>query len=485
MSKSLPNTLRGLKESGYKQRPVKEELRDNVIQKLRSGEALFPGVHGYSDSVIPQIVNAILARHDFILLGLRGQAKSRILRDLSLLLDEQIPIIGGSEVNDDPLNPLSKFGRMKIQEHGDATPVDWIARDSRYVEKLATPDVTIADMIGDVDPIKAARGGHALGDELTIHYGLLPRANRGILAINELPDLAGKIQVGLFNILQEGDVQVKGYPIRLSLDVLMVFTANPEDYTARGKIITPLKDRIGAEIRTHYPQDLDIGIQITRQEAWISRNDLSVEVPDFLQEVVERIAFLGRHDKRIDQRSGVSQRMPITVIETVISNAERRALEDGEDVAVPRVSDLYAAMPAITGKMELEYEGELHGADRIARELIQQACSQAFDVRAAGADVDGIIEYFETGGALQVGADSSGNACVLGFSTVPGLLQLVSDVGLASDTANDGQRAAACELVLEALVAQRRISRTTAGYTRAPHEGPTGGEGYQGFDTLS
>jgi magnesium chelatase subunit I len=484
MSKSLPNTLGALKERGYKQRPVKEELRDNVIHKLKSGDPLFPGVRGYADSVIPQIVNAILARHDFILLGLRGQAKSRILRDLSLLLDEQIPIIGGSEVNDDPLNPLSKFGRMKIQELGDSTPVDWIARDSRYVEKLATPDVTIADMVGDVDPIKAARGGHTLGDELTIHYGLLPRANRGILAINELPDLAGKIQVGLFNILQEGDVQVKGYPIRLALDVLMVFTANPEDYTARGKIITPLKDRIGAEIRTHYPQDLDIGIEITRQEAWISRNALSIEVPDFLQEVVERIAFLGRHDKRIDQRSGVSQRMPITVIETVVSNAERRALEDGEEVAVPRVSDLYAAMPAITGKMELEYEGELHGADRIARELIQQACSQAFDVRAAGADVDGIIEYFETGGALQVGADSSGNACVLGFSTVPGLIQLVSDVGLASEDANDGHRAAACELVLEALVAQRRISRTTAGYARAPYEGPTGGEGYQGFDTL-
>ena len=257
---------------------------------------------------------------------------------------------------------------MKIQRHGDATPVDWIARDSRYVEKLATPDVTIADMIGDVDPIKAARGGHTLGDELTVHYGLLPRASRGILAINELPDLAGKIQVGLFNILQEGDVQVKGYPIRLALDVLMVFTANPEDYTARGKIITPLKDRIGA-VRTHYPQDLDIGIEITTPEAWIGRNALSIEVPDFLQEVVERIAFLGRHDKRIDQRSGVSQRMPITVIETVVSNAERRALEDGEDVAVPRVSDLYAAMPAITGKMELEYEGELHGADRIAREV--------------------------------------------------------------------------------------------------------------------
>ena len=484
MSNALPSTLGELEASGYTHRSVKDEMRQNLVTKLKAGDVLFPGVQGYDDSVVPQIVNAVLARHDFILLGLRGQAKSRILRELGLLLDEHVPIIAGSEVNDDPLNPLSKYGRQMIEEYGQDTPVEWIGRDARYVEKLATPDVTIADMIGDVDPIKAARGGHILGDELTIHYGLLPRANRGVFAINELPDLAGKIQVGLFNILQEGDVQVKGYPIRLALDVMMVFTANPEDYTARGKIITPLKDRIGAEIRTHYPEDLEIGVEITRQEAWVNREGTSVQVPDFLLEVVERVAFLGRDDKRIDQRSGVSQRMPITVLETVVSNAERRALQHEEDVAVPRVADLYAALPAITGKMELEYEGELHGAGRIARELIQQACSQAFDVRAAGADVDDIIEYFETGGALQVGDDSAANACVLGFSTVPGLLELISNVGLVTDGAHDGLRAAACELVLEALVAQRRISRSTAGYTRAPHEGPGQGKGYQGFDPM-
>ena len=459
-------------------------MRANLVRKLQSGEELFPGVRGYEDSVVPQIVNAILARHDFILLGLRGQAKSRILRQLALLLDDQIPILAGSEVNDDPLHPLSKFGRQIVESMGDAAPVEWVDRDARYVEKLATPDVTIADMIGDVDPIKAARGGHILADELTIHYGLLPRANRGIFAINELPDLAGKIQVGLFNILQEGDVQVKGYPIRLALDVLMVFTANPEDYTARGKIITPLKDRIGAEIRTHYPEELEIGVGITRQEAWVSRDGSVVEVPDFLEEVVERVAFIARNDKRVDQRSGVSQRMPITVMETAVSNAERRTLQHGEQLTVPRVADVYAALPAITGKMELEYEGELHGGDRIARELIQQACSHAFDVRAAGADVADIVDYFETGGALQVGDDAASEACVRGFSTVPGLLDLVHNVGLAAKSASAGARASACELVLEALVAQRRISRSTAGYTRAPHQGPSHGKGYQGFDPM-
>jgi len=339
-------------------------------------------------------------------------------------------------------------------------------------------------MIGDVDPIKAARGGHILADELTIHYGLLPRANRGIFAINELPDLAGKIQVGLFNILQEGDVQVKGYPIRLALDVLMVFTANPEDYTARGKIITPLKDRIGAEIRTHYPEEIETGRDITRQEAWVARSGTCVEIPDFVEELVERVAFLARGDKRVDQRSGVSQRMPITVMETAVSSAERRSLRHSESSAVPRVGDLYAALPAITGKMELEYEGELHGGDRIARELIQQASSQTFDVRAGGADVEDIVDYFETGGAIQVSEDASSTACVQGFETVPGLLELVENVGLAPQAAGDGVRAAACELVLEALVAQKRISRTTAGYTRAPHKGPSQGKGYQGFDPM-
>jgi magnesium chelatase subunit I len=333
-----------------------------------------------------------------------------------------------------------------------------------------------------VDPIKAARGGHILADELTIHYGLLPRANRGLFAINELPDLAGKIQVGLFNILQEGDVQVKGYPIRLALDVMMVFTANPEDYTARGKIITPLKDRIGAEIRTHYPEELEIGVGITRQEAWTNRDGICVEVPDFVADVVELVAFGARDDKRVDQRSGVSQRMPITVLETMVSNAERRALRNGEDNAVPRISDLYAALPAITGKMELEYEGELHGHAKIARELIQGAASHAFDQRGGGADVEEIVGYFETGGVLQVGDDAAADACVQGFRAVPHLLDLVEALGLAPQDSSDGVRAAACELTLEALVAQKRISRTAAGYARARHEGPSQGKGFKGFD---
>jgi magnesium chelatase subunit I len=482
MSEQRPSTLSELRAAGYETRSVKEEVRANLVRKLKDGGELFPGVQGYANTVVPQIINALLAKHDFILLGLRGQAKSRILRQLALLLDDATPILAGSEVNDDPLSPVSKYGCELIAEHGDDTPIDWVSRDARYVEKLATPDVTIADMLGDVDPIKAARGGHILGDELTIHYGLLPRANRGIFAINELPDLAGKIQVGLFNILQEGDVQVKGYPIRLALDVLMVFTANPEDYTARGKIITPLKDRIGAEIRTHYPEEIETGVEITRQEAWVARAESCVEIPEFIEETIERIAFLARDDKRVDQRSGVSQRLPITVVETAVSNAERRALSHGESVVVPRIGDLYAALPAITGKMELEYEGEMHGADRIARELIQQSASQTFDVRAGGANVEDIVEYFETGGALQLGDDSTASACVQGFTTVPGLLALIENVGLAPDSANDGLRTAACELVLEALVAQRRISRNTAGYVRVPHQGPPHGKGFQGFE---
>src|SRR5687767_177220 len=280
---------------------------------------------------MPQVVNALLSRHNFILLGLRGQAKSRILRALTTLLDDTMPIVAGSEVNDNPFKPISKYARQRIAEGGDDTPIEWVERDSRYVEKLATPDVTIADIIGDVDPIKAARGGHLLSDELTIHYGMLPRANRGVFALNELPDLAGKVQVGLFNVMQEGDVQIKGYPIRLALDVLLCFTANPEDYTARGKIITPLKDRIGSEVQTHYPEVIDLGMEITRQEAWTARDDRTVRVPDFIAEVIERVAFEARKDRRIDKRSGVSQRMPITVLENVVSNAERRALARSEE----------------------------------------------------------------------------------------------------------------------------------------------------------
>src|SRR5208283_82649 len=307
------------------------------------------------------------------------QAKSRILRGLIQLLDPEIPVIAGCEINDNPLRPICRPCRERIAAEGDNTPIAWLPRDQRYVEKLATPDVTIADIIGDVDPIRAARGGRDLSDELTIHYGLLPRANRGIFAINELPDLAGKIQVGLFNIMQEGDIQIKGYPLRLPLDVLLVFTANPEDYTARGKIITPLKDRIGAEIRTHYPATIDEGMRITGQEAWVERGEeIKVEVPGYLREVIEEIAFQAREDKRVDRRSGVSQRLPITALECVVSNSEQRAARTGETRGVARAADVYAALPAITGKLELEYEGELKGAETIARELIRTAIGRVF-----------------------------------------------------------------------------------------------------------
>ncbi|HEY0995207.1 MAG TPA: sigma 54-interacting transcriptional regulator, partial [Gemmatimonadaceae bacterium] len=334
MSTTYPETLGALRRSPFGapehiHRSVKDEMRRNLIARLRAGGGrgapLFEGVLGYEDTVMPEVVNAVLSRHNFILLGLRGQAKSRILRALVTLLDDAIPIVAGSEVNDDPFAPISKYARLLIEEAGEDTPITWVDRSHRYVEKLATPDVTIADLIGDVDPIKAARGGHLLSDELTIHYGMLPRANRGIFALNELPDLAGKVQVGLFNIMQEGDVQIKGYPVRLALDVQICFTANPEDYTARGKIITPLKDRIGSEIVTHYPATVALGMAITAQEAWVARDGAEVRVPDFVAEVIERIAFEARRDRRVDKRSGVSQRMPITVLEDVTSNAEQRA----------------------------------------------------------------------------------------------------------------------------------------------------------------
>jgi len=349
---------------GATRRTVKEELRTNLLKKLEAGEPLFAGIHGYEDTVLPQIANAILGRHNFILLGLRGQAKSRILRGLVDFLDLEIPYIAGCQIHDNPLAPLCRSCRDLITDSGDATPVAWLPRDARFVEKLATPDVTIADILGDVDPIKAARSGRDLGDELTIHYGLLPRANRGIFAVNELPDLAGKIQVGLFNIMQEGDIQIKGYPVRMPLDVLLVFTANPEDYTARGKIITPLKDRIGSEIRTHYPATVEEGVAITAQEAWVARDGgrTAVEVPRYIREVVEQTAFLAREDKRIDRRSGVSQRLPIACLESVVSSAEQRAVRNHESRSTARIADVYAALPAITGKMELEYEGGKDGA---------------------------------------------------------------------------------------------------------------------------
>jgi magnesium chelatase subunit I len=469
---SYPETLGALKRSPFgapdrATRSVKDEMRQNLLARLSNSGPLFAGVIGYEETVMPQIVNAILSRHNFILLGLRGQAKSRILRALVGLLDETMPIVAGSEVNDNPFAPISRYARNLIHEAGDDTPIAWVGRDARFIEKLATPDVTIADMIGDLDPIKAARGGHILSDELTIHYGMLPRANRGIFALNELPDLAGKVQVGLFNVMQEGDVQIKGYPIRLSLDVQLCFTANPEDYTARGKIITPLKDRIGSEIITHYPETVELGMAITEQEAWTRRDAKTVRVPDFISEVVERVAFEARVDKRIDKRSGVSQRMPITVMENVVSNAERRAIVTGEEEIVPRISDVYAAQPAITGKIELEYEGELVGGHAIARELIRRAADVTFQERAGGANTDDVVIWFDEGGALQVTDDERSDAVATGFEAVPGLLDLVRRVGLAKN-GDAPQTVAACELVLEALVARKKISRSDGGiYGRA------------------
>ncbi|HVF56215.1 MAG TPA: hypothetical protein VM934_08690 [Pyrinomonadaceae bacterium] len=465
----LPKNLGDLKESGYRARGVKDELRANLLTKLRAGERIFPGIVGYEETVVPQITNAILARHNLILLGLRGQAKSRIIRQLTNLLDERIPVIAGSEVNDNPFNPISAYGRQTIEREGDQTPIAWVERDARFVEKLATPDVTVADIIGDVDPIKAARGGHLLSDELTIHYGLLPRANRGIFAINELPDLAGKIQVGLFNIMQEGDVQIKGYPVRLPLDVMLVFSANPEDYTARGKIITPLKDRIGAEVSTHYPTDLQLGVEITKQEAWTAREGVegTLRVPDFVRETIEQIAFEARDDQRIDKRSGVSQRLPITVTESVISNAERRALLTGEDTLVPRVSDIYAAVPSMTGKMELEYEGEQVGPAKIARDLIKRASGEIFEGYFVGIDFSRAVRWFDEGNNLRLADTASSEECVTLLEAVPDLIETVL-VPFDFDRSDTAQLVSACELALEGLYAQNKISRNEeGGYTAA------------------
>src|SRR6476620_3540808 len=441
-------TLGELRQARLHKRSVKQEIRDNLMRKLQAGDALFPGIIGYDDTVIPQLVNAILSRHNFILLGLRGQAKSRILRSLVELLDEEIPVIPGCEIHDNPLNPVCGACRARVAAEGDSLPIAWLPRDERFVEKLATPDVTIADMLGDIDPIKAAQAGLNLADELTMHYGLLPRANRGIFAINELPYLAGKIQVGLFNILQEGDVQIKGYPIRLQLDLMMVFTANPEDYTARGKIITPLKDRIGSEIRTHYPLSRPNAVAITTQEAWTDRTGLKVEIPAYLREVVEEVAFQARADRKIDKRSGVSQRLPITTLELVTSNAERRALSHGEKMVVPRVSDLYAELPSITGKFELEYEGELRGAEQVARDLIRSAVGSVFTSIFDGVDTRKVVEWFDLGGTLPLSDTSSADEVIGQARGVQGLRELAEHGGLKPGAPSSAV-ASAIDFVLE------------------------------------
>ncbi|MCM4157088.1 magnesium chelatase [Gramella sp. AN32] len=373
-------TLGQLKEAGYVSKSIKEELRSNLKEKIKKDELAFTGIHGYENSVIPQLERAILSKHNINLLGLRGQAKTRLARLMVNLLDEYIPVVQGSEINDDPLKPISRFATNLIEEKGDDTPISWMHRDERFFEKLATPDVTVADLIGDVDPIKAANLKLSYADDRVIHFGMIPRANRSIFVINELPDLQARIQVALFNILQEGDIQIRGFKLRLPLDMQFVFTANPEDYTNRGSIVTPLKDRIGSQILTHYPESIEIAKTITAQEAKLDdRQAEMVYVPELAKDLLEQISFEARDSEYIDHKSGVSARMSITAFENLLSTAERRSLKNGEEKTILRFSDFLGVIPSITGKVELVYEGEQEGAAFVAMELIGSATKTLFD----------------------------------------------------------------------------------------------------------
>jgi len=429
-------TLGELKKSGYRSRSIKEELRENLIQKLKAKEKLFEGILGFDDTVLPDIERAVLSRHNVLLLGLRGQAKTRIARMLVQLLDEYMPIIGGNELHDDPLNPMTRHGRDLIAEHGDGTPVEWIHRDERYVEKLATPDVSVADLIGDVDPIKAASLKLSYSDERVIHFGLVPRSHRSIFVINELPDLQPRIQVSLFNILQEGDIQIRGFKLRLPLDIQFVFTANPEDYTNRGSIITPLKDRIESQILTHYPKTIDIAREITQQEAKLRPEQREqVEVPDLLQVLLEQVAFEARDSEYIDEKSGVSARLTISGLENLVSTAERRMLVNGESKALARITDFWGVVPAITGKVELVYEGEQEGPYGVAVNLVGSAIKKAFlnhfpnpDKLKKGEQKDpyGTIRaWFSGGNEVELLNDASEQEFRQALDEVAGLRKLV------------------------------------------------------------
>ncbi|MFT4603304.1 MAG: magnesium chelatase subunit I [Rhodothermales bacterium] len=447
-------TLGALRESGYQICSVKDEIRSNLVKALKSGRDPFPGVLGFEQTVIPQIQNAVLGRHDFILLGLRGQAKSRILRLLPGLLDEYIPMVAGSDLHDDPFRPITKYARDLIEEHGDETPIEWLHRDLRYGEKLATPDTSIADLIGDIDPIKAAHRKLTYADEEVIHFGIIPRTNRGIFAINELPDLQPRIQVGLLNIMEEKDIQIRGFNIRFPLDVLMVFSANPEDYTNRGSIITPLKDRIDSQIITHYPTSVDTGIAITQQEAWQQREgDVTVDVPHFFREIIEQVAFEARGSEYVDQNSGVSARMTRAALENLISAAERRSLLCGESETTARPSDLWFVEAAITGKLELVYEGEQEGAQTVAQVLTGRALKTIFAKHFPAPERDRttyqkVLGWFVAGGALELHHDMSFIDYAKALDQVDGLRELVDRVAKPDSPA---VRASTMELVIEAL----------------------------------
>ena len=490
---SRPRTLRELKATGYRPRTVKDELRANVIARLRGGGPLFPGIIGYEHTVQPQIVNAILSRHDFVLLGLRGQAKTRLLRALVQFLDEWIPAIEGCPLHSDPFDPLTHHARVMIEARGDDTPIEWIAREARYQEKLATPDVTIADLIGDIDPIKAATLKLDYSDERVIHYGIIPRTNRGIFAINELPDLQPRIQVGLLNILEEKDFQIRGFPVRMPLDIQVVFTANPEDYTNRGNIITPLRDRISSQIMTHYPATREQGMTITAQESWLERDGgTEVVVPVFMRELVEEVAVQARKSEFVDQNSGVSARLPIALIENLVSNAERRGLVTGEKKVWARVCDLQHTVSAVSVKAELVLEGEQEGAMNVARALLGRGVKAMFSQRfpdaykpkrktAAARAAEGsgagegelasseyrpILEWFASGNHVAISDDMPQAEYARQLATVKGLERLAAK---HLEPASPEEAAVAMELALEGLhqnsiLSRERVDGVTTAY---------------------
>jgi magnesium chelatase subunit I len=468
MSQSHPSpaTVGELKAFGYRPCSVKDELRRNVIRKLKNREEIFPGIVGYRDSVIPQLVNGILSKHDLLFLGLRGQAKTRMLRMLPLLLDEWMPVLSGVEINDDPLAPRSITGRRIIAEQGDAAKIEWVHRDDRYHEKLATPDVTIADLIGEIDLVKHAEGRY-LSDESTMHYGLIPRSNRGIFAINELPDLAPRIQVGLFNVLEERDVQIRGYPIRLDIDVCLVFSANPEDYTNRGRIVTPLKDRIGSVIRTHYPATVEEGIAIAQQNAWLNRvgdnGDVGVrvEVPTFMAEVVEEIVRLARSSPHVSQASGVSVRASIANLETLVSNAERRGLTTGESRVVPRICDLNSLIASCRGKIEMTLAEEEAAEEKLIRTLVGEAVKGVFAKVADADEFESITEQFKGNLTFPAGDDLPAEEFVANMKAVKHLPQHAASLAreLKLDPADPAVLASVGEFLLEGLYVNNRLSK--------------------------
>lgn len=470
-----PKTLRELRDSGYRSQPVKLEMRRNLLKKLRNNEPVFPGILGYEETVFPQVQNAILSQHDLLFLGLRGQGKTRMLRLLTNLLDDVLPIVAGSEVNDDPFAPLSKYARDLLAERGDDAPIEWIGRDRRYHEKLATPDVTIADLIGEVDLIKHAEGRH-LASEDVMHFGLIPRSHRGIFCMNELPDLSPKIQVGLFNVLEERDVQIRGFPIRLNLDLCLVFSANPEDYTNRGRLVTPLKDRIGSVIRTHYPLSRELGMAITEENAWTDRADLAngepqtdVVVPRFMQEIVEEVSRLARTSPHVNQASGVSVRMSIANYENMISNAERRSVMQNEPSTVTRISDLSHLAASARGKMELNMTEETGEEDRLCERLVGEAVKNLFDQHFNAKEFRNVVDYFENGQTIEVG-DKLSSADLLkrvegikGFSRQIAQAAAELEPDLSRSPHAPALQASVAEFLLEGLHVNNRLNKKPLG----------------------